>query len=96
MRTYVAGTFIISNASPAGLINQVATRDFHGLPANWLDAYVPSVLAVGAPAMQNSVREALPLERATLVVVGDLAKVTPQLQALPELKNVPMQTVKPF
>jgi predicted Zn-dependent peptidase len=96
MRTYMAGTFIISNASPAGLINQVATRDFHGLPTNWLDAYVPSVLAVSAPAMQASVREALPLERATLVVVGDLAKITPQLKALPELKDVPMQTVKPF
>ena len=96
MRNYLAGTFVLQNASPFGLINSIATRDFHGLPTNWLEAYVPSVLAVTAPAMQTSVRQALPLEKMTLVVVGDLAKITPQLKALPELRNVPFQTVKPF
>lgn len=96
MRTYLAGTFILQNASPGGLINSIATRDFHGLPTNWLDAYVPNVLAVAAPGMQASVREALPLERMTLVVVGDLAKITPQLKALPELKGTNFQTVRPF
>jgi predicted Zn-dependent peptidase len=95
-RNYLAGTFVLQNASPGGLINSIATRDFHGLPTQWLDAYVPSVLAVSAPAMQESVRQSLPLEKLTLVVVGDLAKVAPQLKALPELKNVEFQTVKPF
>lgn len=96
MRNYMAGTFVLQNASPAGLINSIATRDFHGLPTNWLDAYVPSVLGVPASGMQASVRQALPLEKMTLVVVGDLAKVTPQLKALPELRNVKFETVKPF
>jgi predicted Zn-dependent peptidase len=96
MRTYVAGTFVLQNASPAGLINSIATRDFHGLPTNWLDTYVQNVLAVPGTGMQGSVRQALPLERATMVVVGDLAKITPQLQALPELKGVELKTVKPF
>ena len=96
MRTYLAGVFVLQNASPAGLINQIATRDFHGLPSNWLDTYVQNVLAVTAPGMQQSVAQALPLDKATLVVVGDLAKVTPQLKALPELKGVEFQTVKPF
>jgi zinc protease len=96
MRNYLAGTFVLQNASPAGLINQIATRDFHGLPTNWLDTYVQNVLAVPAAGMQSSVRESLPIERMSLVVVGDLAKITPQLKALPELRNVPFQTVKPF
>ena len=96
MRNYLAGVFVLQNASPAGLINQIATRDFHGLPSNWLDTYVQNVLAVTAPGMQQSVAQALPLDRATLVVVGDLAKITPQLKALPELKGVDFQTVKPF
>ena len=96
MRNYLAGVFVLQNASPAGLINQIATRDFHGLPSNWLDTYVQNVLAVTAPSMQQSVAQALPLDRATLVVVGDLAKITPQLKALPELKGVDFQTVKPF
>ena len=92
----MAGLFSIQNASPAGVINQLATRDFHGLPSNWLETYVPNVLAVPASGMQSAVREALPLERMTLVVVGDLAKITPQLKALPELSKAQFQTVKPF
>ena len=96
MRNYLAGTFVLQNASPAGLVNSLATRDFHGLPANWLDTYVQNVLAVPATGMQTSVRQALPLERMNLVVVGDLAKITPQLKALPELRNAQFQTVKPF
>jgi hypothetical protein len=30
------------------------------------------------------------------VVAGDLAKVTPQLKALPELRNAKFETVRPF
>jgi zinc protease len=96
MRNYLAGTFVLQNASPAGLINQIATRDFHGLPSNWLDTYVQNVLAVTAPGMQSSVAQTLPLDRMNLVVVGDLAKITSQLKALPELRNAEFQTVKPF
>jgi predicted Zn-dependent peptidase len=96
MRTWMAGTFVLQNASPGGLIASLANRDFHGLPADWLDTYVPSVLAVGGTDMQRLARETLPIEKMTIVVVGDLAKVTPQLKALPELRNVPFQTVKPF
>ncbi len=52
MGTYMAGIFVLQNASPAGLINSIANRDFHGLPANWLESYVPGVLAVDAPTIQ--------------------------------------------
>lgn len=96
MRQYLAGLFTVQSASPAGLVNQLANRDFHGLPSDWLERYVPSVLAVGADAMGASARETLPLDKMTLVVVGDLAKVRPQLRALPELRNARMQVVKPF
>src|SRR5690606_18881368 len=39
MRTYLAGIFVLQNASANGLINSLANRDFHGLPANWLESY---------------------------------------------------------
>ena len=96
IRTWMAGTFILQNASPGGLIASLATRDFHGLPADWLTAYVPGVLAVTNADMQRVAREELPLGKLTLVVVGDLAKVEPQLKALPELQGVPFQRVTPF
>jgi predicted Zn-dependent peptidase len=96
MRTYLAGIFVLQNASPSGLIGSIANRDFHGLPANWLESYIPGVLAVEPPAMQALARETLPIDKATIVVVGDLAKVRPQLMALPELKGVTPQVVTPF
>jgi predicted Zn-dependent peptidase len=96
IQSWLAGTFILQNASPGGLIGSLATRDFHGLPANWLETYVPTVLAVGAPDIQQLTRETLPLDKMTLVVVGDLAKVERQLKALPELKNVRFRRVTPF
>ena len=40
--------------------------------------------------------EHLPLEKMTIVIVGDLAKVEPQLRALPELRKVRFRRVKPF
>ncbi|MGZ8284322.1 MAG: M16 family metallopeptidase [Allosphingosinicella sp.] len=96
MRTWMAGTFVLQNASAAGLIGSIAERDFHGLPADWLTGYVPNVLKVSGADMQRLAGRTLPLGKMTLVVVGDLAKVEPQLKALPELREVPFQRVTPF
>jgi predicted Zn-dependent peptidase len=96
IRTWMSGTYILQNASQGGLIGSLAERDFLGLPSDWITAYVPRIIAVTNPQMQQAAREVLPLDRMTLVVVGDLAKVEPQLRALPELKGVQFQRVTPF
>jgi hypothetical protein len=51
------------------------------------------VLAVEPAAMLASAKASYPLDKLTLVVVGDLKTVEPQLKALPELANVPFQRV---
>ena len=94
--SWLAGTFILQNASSGGLIGSLANRDLHGLPANWLETYVPAVLAVDPAGIQRIARERLPLERMTVVVVGDLATVTPQLEALPELQDIEMRVADPL
>ncbi|KQM61928.1 MULTISPECIES: M16 family metallopeptidase [unclassified Sphingomonas] len=93
MRSYNAGLFVLRNSDSGSLIGQLATRDALGLPADWLDRYVPATMAVTDAQFSSAIKEALPLDRFTLVVVGDLAKVKPQLDALPELKGVPVETV---
>jgi predicted Zn-dependent peptidase len=93
MRSYNAGLFVLRNSDSASLIGQLATRDALGLPADWLDRYVPATMAVTDAQFSSAIRDSLPLDKFTLVVVGDLAKVKPQLDALPELKGVPVQTV---
>ncbi|RYD67695.1 MAG: insulinase family protein [Sphingomonadales bacterium] len=94
IRTYLAGTFAISNSTSSAVINTLATRDLLGLPADWTDRYVPEVLAVGPDRMMAFAKTGYPIDKLTLIVVGDLKTVEPQLKALPELANVPVQTIK--
>lgn len=96
MRTYLAGTFVLQNASANGLLGSLASRDFFGLPKDWLERYVPTVLATTPTQMQALAREWLPLDKMTVVVVGDLATIEQQVKALPELQGVPVERVDPF
>lgn len=93
IRTYMAGIFAIQNSTSPAVVNTLATRDLLGLPADWTERYVPAVLAVTPEQMMASAKAGYPLERMTLVVVGDLATVEPQLKALPELKDLPFRRV---
>ena len=52
----------------------IATRDFHGCRRNWLETYVPNVLAVRR-RLEEAARENLSLDKVTFVVVGDLPKI---------------------
>lgn len=92
-RTYRAGTFTIALGSAAGVIDTLSTIDELGLPADWADRYVAATMAVTPAQFSSAIRDNLPLDKLTLVVVGDLKTVTPQLQALPELKGIAFRTV---
>ncbi|RYE02398.1 MAG: insulinase family protein [Sphingomonadales bacterium] len=94
IRTYMAGLFSIQNSTSGAVIGTLATRDLLGLPADWTDRYVPAVLAVEPGQMQAFAKTGYPLDKLTLVVVGDLKTVEPQLKALPELAKLPFETVK--
>lgn len=92
-RNYLAGLFAIQNATAASLVNSMAQRDALGWPKDWLQTYVPAVLAVTPAQVRQAAVATQPLDKATLVVVGDLTSVEPQLKALPELKGVTFQRV---
>jgi predicted Zn-dependent peptidase len=93
MATWMAGTFILGNGSTNGLVNSLMTRDLHGLPSNWLTTFVTSVLAIDGPTMQRTATRYLSLDKMTLVLVGDLAQIRPQIEALPELKGFTVEVV---
>ena len=88
IRTYLAGVFAIQNSTSGAVVNTLANREMLGLPEDWLERYVPSVLGVTPDQMRATAAANLPLDKLTLVAVGDLATVEPQLKALPELKGV--------
>jgi predicted Zn-dependent peptidase len=93
IRTYMAGLFAIQNSTSSALVGTLATRDLLGLPADWTERYVPAVLGVTPEQMMAAANGGYPLSKATLVVVGDLKSVVPQIKAQPELANLPVTTV---
>ena len=93
IRTYMAGLFAIQNSTSGSVIGTLASRDLLGLPVDWTERYVPAVLAVTPEQMMASATASYPLNKLTLVVVGDLKTVVPQLKAQSELANLPTTTV---
>lgn len=94
-RTYMAGIFVLQNATAAGVVGSVANRDQFGLPGDWLDRYVQAVTSVTAEQMRDAAARNLAAERMTLVVVGDLSVIRPQVEALPELQGATFTVVTP-
>ncbi|MFY0638225.1 M16 family metallopeptidase [Maricaulis maris] len=85
MRNWLAGIFILQNASTGGLINQLGQRDLYGLPDDYLDQYVPNILAVSDEDISAMARDYLPLDQMVLVLVGDLSVIGEDVLALPEV-----------
>lgn len=92
-RRYMAGTFVLQNSTATAVLGTLATRDLLGLPGDWLENYVPAVMAVTPQQFSDAARANHPLDKALIVVVGDLKTVEAQLKALPELANIPFERV---
>ena len=68
-----------TNASIAG---QITNLDSYGLPLSSVNDFVARVNAVTAADVQRVAKQYIPAGTATLVVVGDLAKVRAGIEAL--------------
>tara|TARA_R110000868_G_scaffold56449_1_gene174589 strand:+ start:12862 stop:14295 length:1434 start_codon:yes stop_codon:yes gene_type:complete len=87
IRSWLSGVFVLQNASTGGLIGQLANRDLWDLPDDYLDSYVPNILAVSDADISRMASEYLPLDRMVLVLVGDLSLIGDDIRALPELRD---------
>jgi predicted Zn-dependent peptidase len=93
IKTYQAGLFTLMGSNPSGVFDLVTQRDALHLPADWLDGYVQRLLAVTPADVTATAIARFPIPTQTLIVVGDLKTVVPQLQAQPELKGLAFRTV---
>ncbi|MGR4893611.1 M16 family metallopeptidase [Sphingopyxis sp. LARHCG72] len=93
MKTYRAGLFTLRGSNPGGLLGLLLERDALGLPADWLEDYIPKVIAVTPDDIRAVAAKHFTVPTQTLVVVGDLKTIIPQLQAQPELKGAEFQTI---
>lgn len=85
IRNYMNGTFVIGIASRGGMANSLANLDLLGLGAPFMNAYVGKVAALTAADLQAAARRELAPDKMTVVVVGPLESVRPQLQKVPEV-----------
>jgi zinc protease len=87
MRNWLSGIFILQNASTGGLIGQISSRDFFGLPDDYLETYVDRINAVSNSDISSAAADYLPLNDMVLVVVGDLDTIEDGIRAFPQLAD---------
>jgi zinc protease len=85
IQNYRAGTFVLGASSREGLLAQLEFLDQQGLGDDWLTHYVEHVYAVTPAEVRAAAAEALDPQAMTLVIVGDLAKIRPEVLALEAL-----------
>jgi len=83
VQSYLAGVFLLQNSSRNGIIGKLRFVDLHGLPDSYLRDYVQTVMAVTPEQVRQMATKSLSREAMTIVVVGDLKVVKPQLKVLP-------------
>jgi zinc protease len=88
VKSYMTGTFVLGNASRGGLIAQIAFLELHGLPESYLSEYVTRVQAITPEQVRDAAKTYLVPSQMTLVAVGDLDVVKPQLEAVSELRGL--------
>ena len=87
VKNFRNGTFVISSATRTGLIGQLAFVDLHELPADWLTTWVARLYAVTPEQITAAARKYLNPADMSVVVLGDMKSVRPQLQAVDALRK---------
>jgi predicted Zn-dependent peptidase len=85
IRNYLAGTFVLQNSSPGGIIGQLIHLDLHGLPDDYLNTYVQKVYAVTPAEVQRVASEYLRDEDMVIIIAGDRAAIEAQVAGLGRL-----------
>lgn len=79
VENYMAGTFVLQNSSPSGIISQLAFMDLHGLNESYLTEYVQRVHAVAPEQVQDMARQYIKDNEMTIVIAGDRRKIYQQV-----------------
>lgn len=79
-RQYVAGTFPLPLQTTDGVAARLSELIIYDLPDSYLEEYAERTLAVSADDVLAAAREYLDPEGATVVVLGDAARVRDQLE----------------
>ncbi|MFL6617107.1 MAG: M16 family metallopeptidase [Povalibacter sp.] len=88
IKNYRNGVFVMSTATRSGLIGQLSFMNLQGLPPDWLTTFPQRMYAVTPEQVTEAAKTHLDPARMSIVVVGDLASVKPQIEAVPALREM--------
>ncbi len=71
IQKYMSGIFVLQNSSPTGIINQLNFLDLYQLDDNYLTRRVKNIYAVTPKQVSLLTQKYLPVEKMTIVMVGD-------------------------
>ena len=80
VQNYLAGTFVLRNATRGGIIGQLLYVDMQGLGDDYLRTYVEKVNAVTPAQVSEMARKHLVDDRMIIAVVGDRKTIEEQLK----------------
>jgi zinc protease len=80
IKNYLVGLYVLQNSTRFGVINQLENMNYNELPKSSIDNYVKEISAVTAQDVQNMAKKYLTEDKMSIVVVGDLKKVSEQLK----------------
>lgn len=80
IKNYMGGVFVLQNSSRGGIIGQLANRNLHDLPDDYISTYVQKVYSVTADAVEQIMQTYIRPEQMLIVVTGDKVTVEPQLE----------------
>lgn len=71
IQRYMAGIFVLQNSSPKGIISQLNFLDLYGLDDSYLTNRVKNIYSVTSRQISDLAQKYLPVEKMTIVMVGD-------------------------
>jgi predicted Zn-dependent peptidase len=80
IKNYLAGTFVLQNSSPGGIIGQLSFLQLHGLKEDYLTNYVKRVHSVTPQQVSDLTKKHIRPENMTLVITGDKSMIDQQIE----------------
>ncbi|ULQ54939.1 insulinase family protein [Flavihumibacter rivuli] len=87
IQNYEAGSFVLTNSSADGIIEQLNYMDMFGLKETYLTNRIKNLYSVTPAQVQNMARKYLNYEDMTLVIVGDKKQLESQMNTINDTRK---------
>jgi len=88
IQRYIAGTFVLQNSNPGGIISQLNFIDLYDLDDSYLTDRVKNIYAVSPEKVSQMTKDHFKYEDMTLVMVGDKKLLEKQIKLHEQAKKI--------